>query len=126
VTANEAGFIENSKGTDGVLTVSDGTHVASIHLVGDYATSPFVASSDGHGGTIVTDPMPPNPTSHSLIAAMATIGAPAASITHADTRPSLFGSPPVHAGRICASLRRAAAVMMTAKWPPIGNATSAL
>ena len=43
----------NSSGT---LTVSDGTHTASIALTGNYSLANFTASSDGHGGTIVVDP----------------------------------------------------------------------
>jgi large repetitive protein len=41
----------NSPGT---LTVSDGTHTANIALLGNYLASSFVASSDGHGGTLIT------------------------------------------------------------------------
>jgi hypothetical protein len=40
----------------GVLTVSDGTHTAHIHLQGDYTGSTFTLSSDGSGGTLVVDP----------------------------------------------------------------------
>jgi hypothetical protein len=43
----------NSPGT---LTVSDGTHTASIALLGNYSLASFTASSDGHGGTSVVDP----------------------------------------------------------------------
>ena len=43
----------NSPGT---LTVSDGTHTASIALLGNYSLANFTASSDGHGGTSVIDP----------------------------------------------------------------------
>jgi large repetitive protein len=43
----------NSPGT---LTVSDGTHTASIALLGNYSLANFTASSDGHGGTSVVDP----------------------------------------------------------------------
>jgi hypothetical protein len=42
--------------TGGVLTVTDGTDTAHIHLVGDYLSSTFTVSSDGHGGTSVVDP----------------------------------------------------------------------
>jgi hypothetical protein len=42
--------------TSGVLTVSDGTHTAHIHLQGDYTGSAFMVSSDGSGGTTVVDP----------------------------------------------------------------------
>jgi VCBS repeat-containing protein len=40
----------------GMLTVSDGTHTASIALLGNYSLASFAASSDGHGGTSVVDP----------------------------------------------------------------------
>ncbi len=40
----------------GVLTVSDGAHAANIHLMGNYTKSAFIVSSDGHGGTSVSDP----------------------------------------------------------------------
>jgi hypothetical protein len=43
----------NSPGT---LTVSDGTHTASIALLGNYSLGNFTASSDGSGGTTVVDP----------------------------------------------------------------------
>src|SRR5207302_1219809 len=41
----------------GTLTVTDGTHSAHIALLGNYLASSFVASSDGHGGTNVIDPL---------------------------------------------------------------------
>jgi hypothetical protein len=42
-----------------VLTASDGSHVAKIALLGQYMAGSFVASSDGQGGTLISDP-PPN------------------------------------------------------------------
>ena len=42
--------------TGGTLMVIDGTHTAQIALVGDYLTSGWTLSSDGHGGTDVVDP----------------------------------------------------------------------
>ncbi|HEY2177568.1 MAG TPA: hypothetical protein VGH15_03225, partial [Caulobacteraceae bacterium] len=42
--------------TSGTLTVTDGTHTAHIHLVGNYTASTFTVATDGHGGTIVKDP----------------------------------------------------------------------
>ncbi|MGI9170382.1 MAG: beta strand repeat-containing protein, partial [Caulobacteraceae bacterium] len=45
--------------TSGTLTVTDGTHTASLKLVGDYRTSTFVAASDGAGGVLIHDPSPP-------------------------------------------------------------------
>jgi hypothetical protein len=40
----------------GMLTVSDGLHIANVALIGNYLASTFVPSSDGHGGTNVIDP----------------------------------------------------------------------
>ena len=42
--------------TSGTLTVTDGTHTAKITLEGNYTTSAFTTSSDGHGGTKIVDP----------------------------------------------------------------------
>jgi len=42
--------------TSGTLMVTDGTHTANLALLGQYSTANFSLSSDGHGGTIVTDP----------------------------------------------------------------------
>jgi hypothetical protein len=36
--------------------VSDGSHVATLALLGQYTASSFALSSDGHGGTFVTEP----------------------------------------------------------------------
>jgi hypothetical protein len=33
-----------------------GEDVATLALIGNYLTSTFTASSDGHGGTFITDP----------------------------------------------------------------------
>jgi hypothetical protein len=46
-------------GTGGTLNVTDGTHSANIALLGNYLASTFIASSDGHGGTNVIDPLLP-------------------------------------------------------------------
>ena len=50
------GYSENSDNTGGILTVGDGNHAASLALMGQYMASSFVAASDGHGGTLITDP----------------------------------------------------------------------
>jgi hypothetical protein len=52
VGAGEATFKPAAAG--GVLTVADGTHAARLTLAGDYRGWTFTASSDGHGGTLVT------------------------------------------------------------------------
>jgi hypothetical protein len=67
ITTN-ASFTENSDGTSGTLTVTTiGTNFspnssASILLYGDYTTQNFALASDGHGGTLVTDPPAPQQT----------------------------------------------------------------
>ncbi len=53
VTWNQ--IVSGSSGS-GTLTVSGGGHVANITLIGQYATGNFSISSDGNGGTLVTDP----------------------------------------------------------------------
>lgn len=47
------GFVENMNNTQGVLTVSDGTHTAMITLLGQYTTASFQDESDGGSGTLV-------------------------------------------------------------------------
>jgi hypothetical protein len=49
----------------GTLGVTDGMHSANIALLGNYLSSTFVASSDGHGGTSVVDP--PASTANALL-----------------------------------------------------------
>ena len=48
-------FLGNAAG--GTLTVTDGTETANITLVGDYLSSTWDLSSDGHGGVTVVDPV---------------------------------------------------------------------
>ena len=48
--------LQNATSSGGTLHVTDGTHTANIALLGNYMASTFVASSDGHGGTLVVDP----------------------------------------------------------------------
>ncbi len=50
------GYSANSSNGGGTLTVGDGVHTANLALLGNYMASSFVTSSDGHGGTLVTDP----------------------------------------------------------------------
>ena len=50
----KATFSGNANG--GTLTVTNGTQTANIALVGNYLTSGWTLSSDGHGGTVVVDP----------------------------------------------------------------------
>ena len=42
----------------GTLTVQDGTHTATLALLGQHFQTDFHLSNDGSGGTIVTDPPP--------------------------------------------------------------------
>ncbi|HXU98968.1 MAG TPA: hypothetical protein VG166_00540 [Caulobacteraceae bacterium] len=45
--------------TAGILTVTDGTHTAHVHLTGNYLSSTWTLSNDGLGGTVVVDPTAP-------------------------------------------------------------------
>ena len=57
ITAGASATIGYSgNNSPGTLTVSDGTHTASIALLGNYSLANFTALSDGHGGTSVIDP----------------------------------------------------------------------
>lgn len=49
-------YSANAGNTGGTLTVSDGSHVASLELLGQYTAAAFALSSDGHGGTLINDP----------------------------------------------------------------------
>jgi hypothetical protein len=62
----------------GILTVSDGTHVAKLQMIGNYTLASFHAALDGSGGTLITDPpatssqsanvaLNENTTNHSLL-----------------------------------------------------------
>jgi Bacterial Ig-like domain (group 1)/Bacterial Ig-like domain/FG-GAP-like repeat len=49
----------NSTGANtGTLIVTEGGITIDIGLLGNYMASSFIASSDGHGGTLLTDPPP--------------------------------------------------------------------
>lgn len=43
-------YAENGAGTGGTLTLSDGTRMAALALLGQYAAGSFALASDGHGG----------------------------------------------------------------------------
>ena len=47
--------ISNSNNSGGNFTVSDGLHTANIALLGSYIASSFVTTSDGHGGTLISE-----------------------------------------------------------------------
>jgi Tryptophan-rich Synechocystis species C-terminal domain len=42
--------------TAGALTVTDGTHTATLNFNGSYVLANFILSSDGSGGTLIIDP----------------------------------------------------------------------
>jgi autotransporter passenger strand-loop-strand repeat protein len=44
------------KSSSGTLTIKEGSQTQSLALVGSYTTANFSATSDGHGGTLITDP----------------------------------------------------------------------
>ncbi len=76
VSASEATFSGNARG--GTLTVTDGTHTATIAFTGDYVGSTWTAYSDGGGGVVVID-RPAGPASPTAFAAaMAGLGGGAA------------------------------------------------
>ncbi len=52
-----ATFREDRNHLSGTLTVTDGTHTANLTLLGQYSTAMFHLASDGHGETMITDPM---------------------------------------------------------------------
>jgi autotransporter passenger strand-loop-strand repeat protein len=58
-SGTSATFAEASSLTSGTLTVTNGASMAKILLLGQYATSDFHLSGDGHGGTVVADPLAP-------------------------------------------------------------------
>jgi autotransporter passenger strand-loop-strand repeat protein len=69
---------EAASHTSGTLTITDGAQVAKLRLLGDYVTSDFALSTDGHGGSYVADP-PPTGYANSVARfaqAMASVGAP--------------------------------------------------
>ena len=49
------GYTANTGKTGGNVAVSDGTHTANLALLGQYAASSFVISSDGQGGTLLQE-----------------------------------------------------------------------
>jgi hypothetical protein len=51
----------NGTSTGGELTITDGSHTANIALLGNYMAATFAVSSDGHGGTFISDPPPASP-----------------------------------------------------------------
>ena len=54
INYNSSAFSETYNSSCGLLTVTDGTHVVSLTFLNFDGTFDFV--SDGHGGTLITDP----------------------------------------------------------------------
>jgi autotransporter passenger strand-loop-strand repeat protein len=54
-TGTMVGYSSNTS-SSGVLTVTSGAEVATINLLGQYTAANFNIQTDGHGGTLVTDP----------------------------------------------------------------------
>jgi hypothetical protein len=53
---NNSPAFHSTGNNTGTLAVTEGASTINIALLGNYLASSFVASSDGHGGTLVTDP----------------------------------------------------------------------
>ena len=58
-TATTVSWTQLTSGANasGTLTVSEGGHTANITLLGQYVAGNFTSSTDGHGETLVTDPL---------------------------------------------------------------------
>jgi hypothetical protein len=48
-------YTENSAGTGGTLTISDGTNTANLNFTGNYTLANFKFSDDGSGGALITE-----------------------------------------------------------------------
>ncbi|MBZ9821514.1 VCBS domain-containing protein, partial [Mesorhizobium sp. CA4] len=53
-SATTAVYQANADGSGGTLTVTDGTHGATLHLLGSYDANGFKVADDGQGHTVVT------------------------------------------------------------------------
>jgi hypothetical protein len=42
----------------GAALITDGSHTANLTLLGNYSLSQFTSATDGHSGTVITDPPP--------------------------------------------------------------------
>jgi VCBS repeat-containing protein len=86
-TTTTLDYTADASDSGGTLLVSDGTNTANIAMLGSYTVSSFAISSDGHGGTLVTDPASANV---SVDTPIGSSGADVADgiITVADTDPS--------------------------------------
>jgi hypothetical protein len=77
INSAEARASFSGSASSGILSVTDGTHTVKVKLEGDFIGSTFSVSSDGAGGTLVTDP----PSAARLAAAMANMSASPGSST---------------------------------------------
>ncbi|HEV2155270.1 hypothetical protein [Bradyrhizobium sp.] len=50
-------YAANAENTGGTLTITNGTHTASLHLLGQYSAADFALAADGHGGSVITNPV---------------------------------------------------------------------
>ncbi|MCP3401461.1 hypothetical protein [Bradyrhizobium sp. CCGB20] len=50
-------YAANAGNTGGTLTITDGTHTASLQLLGQYNAADFALAADGHGGSLITNPV---------------------------------------------------------------------
>ena len=51
-----------------MLTVSDGTHMANLALLGQYAAGWFTAAADANGGTMIAYVPPTDPSQSPVLA----------------------------------------------------------
>jgi hypothetical protein len=101
VDSGEATF--SGKGRRGVLTVTDGTHTAQIHLKGHFSRSTFVASDDGHGGVSIVASSAHVASVHPFVAAMASLGGGSAGAIHWANEPHAFRPTLIAAARMHAA-----------------------
>ena len=50
-------YVANAENTGGTLMITDGAHTASLHLLGQYSAADFALAADGHGGSVITNPV---------------------------------------------------------------------
>ena len=60
--ATSLNYAADAGNTGGLMTVSDGGTAANIAMLGSFTASSFALSSDGHGGTLITEAAPTNQT----------------------------------------------------------------
>jgi hypothetical protein len=80
----------NADNSGGTLSIGDATHAANIALLGSYMASSFAMSSDGHGGTLITNPPVGPQTTIANDTTLAIVGASSQSVTFAGNAGSLL------------------------------------